>query len=127
MNIAYKHLEAKLRVGELTLAQWLGIFVGAVTALMWALYVSPFGTSITIFTACYIGGLPAAAIFLATMSELDIVLLVRSALRWRREKGRYLPGPGATGDGYVVRADPAARARRDAEPADIDLTVLWEG
>lgn len=128
MNTAYKHLEAKLRVGELTLGQWIGIFVGAITALVWALYVSPFGTSVTIFTACYIGGLPAAAIFLATMSEVDLLLIARSAVRWRRESGRYLAGPGPTRPGYVVRADARAHdpAGDNGKLADLDLEALWE-
>jgi|SRR5215218_1212950 len=128
MNSAYKHLEAKLRVGEFTLGQWLGLFVGAITALTWGFYVSPFGTSITLFTACYIGGLPAAAIFLAAMSEVDIVLIARSAVRWRREEGRFLAGAGPATGGYVVRGETAAeRSHGDAgQLADLDLQALWE-
>lgn len=128
MNQAYKHLEAKLRVGELTVTQWIGLFVGAVTALMWGLYVSPFGTSVTIFSACYIGGVPAAAIFLATMSEVDVLVIARSAIRWRREEGRYLAGPGPATDGYVVRADEQERALQgnNGRLADLDLAALWE-
>lgn len=128
MNSAYKHLEAKLRVGEFTIGQWIGLFVGVTTALVWGMYLSPFGTSITIFSACYIGGLPAAAIFLATISEVDMWLLTRSAFRWRREEGRYLAGPGVPTSGYVVHAD--ARAQRphesDGQLADLDLAALWE-
>lgn len=128
MNTAYKHLEAKLRVGELTLGQWFGLFVGALTALLWALYLSPFGTSITIFSACYIGGLPAAGIFLATISEVDLLLVARAALRWRREEGRYVPGAGPATNGYVVRADADQRRRHasDNQLADLDLAALWE-
>lgn len=128
MNTAYKHLEAKLRVGEFTIGQWLGLFVGVVTALMWGMYLSPFGTSITLFTACYIGGLPAATIFLATMSEVDMMRLVRSALRWRREEGRYLAGAGPSTNGYVVRADEREHdeGRSDGQLAELDLAALWE-
>lgn len=128
MNTAYKHLEAKLRVGEFTIGQWLGLFVGAVTALLWAIYLSPFGTSVTLFSACYIGGLPAAAIFLATMSEIDLLLLVRSAVRWRREEGRYLAGAGPATNGYVVRSDPRERdeGRADGRLDELDLAALWE-
>jgi hypothetical protein len=129
MNSAYKHLEAKLRVGEFTLGQWLGLFFGAITALTWGFYVSPFGTSLTLFSACYVGGLPAAAIFLAAMSEVDVVLIARSAVRWKREEGRYLAGPGPASNGYVVRDDvTAGRAHSDAggQLADLDLQALWE-
>jgi hypothetical protein len=128
VNAAYKHLEAKLRVGELTLGQWAGLVVGAITALVWGFYVSPLGTSLTIFSACYIGGLPAAAIFLATMSEVDMWLLVRSALRWRREEGRYLAGAGRAAGGYVVRADDGGQAPRAhaAQLEELDLEALWD-
>jgi hypothetical protein len=128
MNSAYKHLEAKLRVGEFTLGQWLGLFVGAITALTWGFYVSPFGAYVTLFSACYIGGLPAAAIFLAAMSEVDIVLIARSAVRWRREEGRFLAGPGPATSGYVVRGETAAERshRDDGQLADLDLQALWE-
>jgi hypothetical protein len=128
MNIAYKHLEAKLRIGELTLAQWGGLFLGAITAIVWALYVSPFGTYITIFTACYIGGLPAAAIFLATLSDFDIMVLVRSAIAWRREEGRYVAGPGDEARGYVLAPEPVdeRRLQTGQELTDLDLAALWE-
>jgi hypothetical protein len=128
MNTAYKHLEAKLRVGEFTIGQWMGLFVGAMTALLWGFYISPFGTSITLFTACYIGGLPAAAIFLATMSEVDMLLLARAAVRWRREEGRYLAGAGPATNGYRVRADEDERrnGNHDGRLAELDLAALWE-
>jgi len=128
VNAAYKHLEAKLRVGEFTLGQWAGLVVGAITALVWGFYVSPFGTSLTLFTACYIGGVPAAAIFLATISEVDMWLLVRAAVRWRREEGRYLAGPGRDTGGYVVRADerPHAAPGQATQLEALDLEALWD-
>lgn len=128
MNTAYKHLEAKLRVGEFTIGQWLGLFVGLMTALVWGFYVSPFGTSITLFTAVYLGGLPAAAIFLATVSDVDILLLVRAAIRWRRTEGRYVAGPGSATNGYVVHAGPPERNEdpNDHQLAELDPAALWE-
>jgi hypothetical protein len=128
MNTAYKHLEAKLRIGEFSIGQWLALFVGVMTALIWGMYLSPFGTQITIFTACYIGGLPAAAIFLATMSEIDIVLLVRSAIRWRREEGRYLAGAGDQAHGYALASETVdeRRLHTGQELAELDLDALWE-
>jgi hypothetical protein len=128
MNVAYKHLEAKLRIGELSLGQWLALFVGAITALMWGFYISPFGMSLTIFTACYIGGIPGAAIFLATNSDVDIVLLLRSAVRWRREEGRYVAGSGDARPGYALAADAGeAHATNGSQQlTELDLAALWE-
>jgi hypothetical protein len=128
MHTAYKHLESKLRIGEFTIAQWAALFVGVMTALVWAMYVSPLGMQLTIFTACYIGGLPAAAIFLATLSEVNIVLLVRAAAAWRREEGRYVAGPGHPADGYVLTRAPADERQIDtgARLTELDLAALWE-
>jgi hypothetical protein len=128
MNSAYKHLEAKLRIGELTIGQWAGLFVGAMTALLWGMYGSPFGTTMTIFTSCYLGGLPATLIFLATLSDFDLWLLVRSAVRWRREEGRYLAGPGPAPHGYRVSPEPVDERRLQSgeQIADLDLAALWE-
>lgn len=128
IHVAYKHLEGKLRIGELTVGQWAGLFVGVMIALGWGMYLSPFGTQMTIFTACYIGGIPAAAIFLATLSDLDIVLLLRSAVRWRRVEGRHLAGPGPRTRGYVVVVEPVDEGRRSSgeQLSRLDLETLWE-
>ena len=41
MNVAFKHLEAKLRFGELSIGQWAGILGGVLFALVFAQYLSP--------------------------------------------------------------------------------------
>ena len=43
MNIAFKHLEAKLRFGDLTVGQWAAILAGVLFALVFAQYLSPIG------------------------------------------------------------------------------------
>ena len=126
MNVAYKHLDAKLRISELTIGQWLGLFVATMGAILYATYFSPFGTALTLATAVYVGGLPVAVIIVASFSEFDLWQLVRSAARWRRLDARYLPGPGTASAGYRLTEalEDSRRAERD-RIAQLDLASLW--
>jgi hypothetical protein len=127
VNVAYKHLEARLKIGELTLGQWAGLFCGVMLTIGWGVYLSPLPPMLTLVTAIYLGGVPVAAVFLASFSEFDLWLLAGSALRWRRLDGRFLPGPGAGTPGYRV-SRPADDARHGARERDsaLDLVALWE-
>jgi hypothetical protein len=128
MNVAYKHLDSKLRIADLTVGQWLGVIAGLGIAFVWGFYLSPFGMYVTLMSAIYVGGIPIGATLLASVGEFDLWLLVRSAVRWRREDGRFIPGPGGSSRGYSIREDPhemnAAGARRQL--ADLDPASLWE-
>jgi hypothetical protein len=127
MHVAYKHLDNKLRIAELTLGQWFGVILGAGVAIGWGMYLSPLGTYLTLISSIYLGSLPAGAAILASLSEFDLVLLVRSAIAWRRRDGRMSPGPGASARGYLVRPEPRdASARPDVETPELDLATLWE-
>ncbi len=123
MNAAYRHLEAKTRIGELTLGQWAGILLGVLVAVAFALVLRPFSGYVNLALGIYIGGLPAAAVFLASISEVDVWLIARSALRFHRADGRYLPGGGERARGYTIRTVADARATRAA----LDLGALWDG
>lgn len=70
----------------------------------------------------YIGGLPAAAVFLASISEVDVWLTARSAVRFHRADGRYLPGGGRDARGYTIRTT----ADACSTPLALDLGALWE-
>jgi hypothetical protein len=126
MNSAYKHLDSKLHIGDLTIGQWCGLFAGAITALVYGMYLSPFGHMLTLVSAIYLGGIPIAAVFLASLSEFDFWLLLRSASRWHRHDARFVPGPGAESPGYRLTEAPddARRAERD-RVAELDPTTLW--
>ncbi|MBA2461234.1 MAG: hypothetical protein H0V45_05640, partial [Actinobacteria bacterium] len=65
---------------------------------------------------------------LASVSELDLWLLARSAIRWRRLEGRFLPGPGAPSPGYVLIEPDEERAyeQRRRQVPDLDLASLWK-
>ncbi len=127
MNASYKHLEARLRIGEFTIMQWAALIIGGIVALVWGLYISPLGPELTVFTACYIGGLPAGAVFLAAISEVDALLLIRSAIGWRRSAGRYVGGAGARTRGYNVtptKVEDWASHEDDGLEA-LDPAALW--
>jgi hypothetical protein len=126
VNPAAKHLQAKLRIGELTVMQWLGVGTGVLLAIGWGLYASPFGAYLTLVSSFYLGAIPASAAMLASFSEFDFWLLVRTAHAFRRADGRYLAGPGDSAVGYQLRSD-AVDARRDLDQTlDLDLSTLWD-
>jgi hypothetical protein len=127
VNVAYKHLDSKLRIGELTLSQWFGLAFGVIVAVLYALYLSPFGPMLTMLTAVYIGGVPVSAIFITTFSEFDLLLLIRSAIAWYRRDARYLPGAGITAIGYqLTRPLEEIRLAERTAAAQLDLDTLWE-
>jgi hypothetical protein len=127
MNVAFKHLESKLRFGELTIGQWAGVLVGVLFAFAWAQYLSPIGGLAGAVIGIYLGAIPASAAFFASLSEFDLWGLIAAALRWRRHEGRYMAGPGSSARGYVLISDshnaPGARPDSSCEP---DLEALWQ-
>jgi hypothetical protein len=128
MNLAYKHLDSRLRIAELSISQWIAILAGAGIAVIWGLYVSPFGSSLTLVSAVYVGALPAGAAILASSTEFDLWLLLRSALGWRRADGRYARGPGDRAFGYALHetAEEIALQQRRQDAIELDLESLWK-
>lgn len=127
MHPSYKHLEEKIRVGDLTLWQWGGVLAGITLAMLWGFYLSPFGALVTLFSAVYLAGLPALAALLAGLTEFDFIGLVRNAWRWWRSPGRYLPGCGdELPKGYVVVAEDRDRRGPNQEIEPPSLEALWE-
>ena len=128
MNVAYKHLESRLKIGEFTVIQWAGFFAGVMAALMWAMYLSPFGAYVTLITSVYLGGVPAGAAFLASISDFDLWLHLKAVVRHRRMVGRYVPGAGQVAGGYVLIADTSEQlvSAAQAPDPDLDLAELWQ-
>ena len=58
MNVAFKHLEAKLRFGELSIGQWASILAGVLFALGFAQYLSPVGGLAGVILGVYLGAIP---------------------------------------------------------------------
>lgn len=123
MNATYKHLDAKLRIAELTVGQWLAVLIGVMLAIVVGLYIRPGGAAFTLFISVYLGGVPVAAVFVASMSDFNVWLLLRAAAEWRRRDGRFLPGPGEPTSGYRVSVTP--ESGDGVWPEQFDLHGLW--
>jgi hypothetical protein len=127
MNIAYKHLDSKLKIADLTIGQWMAALAGLVLASVWGFSVSPFGSYLTLASAIYLGAIPVGAALLASYAEFDLWLLVRAAISWRRLEGQFLPGPGGSASGYVIgeQDEDPKRAPR-GEAFQLDMGALWD-
>jgi hypothetical protein len=126
MNPAYRYLEHKLRIGELTIAQWIAIALGVFGAGVWASQISPFGGWVTAFTASYIAMVPAALAFVLGATGMDVKYELRHFVRWHRTPGRFLPGPGPATDGYSLFTDITEGRRAARETPDLDYAQLWD-
>jgi hypothetical protein len=125
MNVAYKHLDAKLRIAELTIGQWVGVALGLCIGLGWGFFLSPFGTYLTLFSAIYLAAIPCGGVLGSALYEIDLFLVVRSALRWRRLDGRFVAGAGTTASGYRVLPAPVDPAAQRGAPPELELEDLW--
>ena len=127
-NPTYKHLDAKLRLGGLRLAQWLQLALAGGFAVIFGMYLSPLPPGPTIALSVFAGGLPVAASFAAQGLEFSVFAFLRALARWARSPRRYLPGPGATAAGYVVHPAPRGSDRegRTEEIAASRIAELWD-
>ena len=126
MNVAFKHLEAKLRFGELTIGQWVAVVAGVLFGLGFAQYLSPVGGMWGMVVGIYLGAIPASAAFFASLSEFDLAGLVVAAVRRRRQPARYLPGAGRAAQGYQLAPDDARSAGGPTAADELDLEALWD-
>jgi hypothetical protein len=127
MNPAYKHLSDRMRIAELTIPQIVGLSCGFLCGLVFALYVSPFGAYPTLFLSIYIATIPAGAVLLASTTEFDVWLFLRACVRDRLSEGRYVPGPGPDGEGYVIEGDHDGQRRGvDEDTQARDLEAIWD-
>src|SRR5829696_1940911 len=104
----YKHLEARLRLGAFSLGQWGQITAAGVAAAVFAGYLSPFSTQVTIFVSVVGAGLPVAVSYGAMGLEFSVAQFARAAWRYWREPRRFLAGGGRPSLGYVVFAETLA-------------------
>ena len=127
MNLAFKHLEAKLRFGELTVGQWAAVLGGLLFGLLFAQYLSPVGGVGGLVAGLYLGAIPASAAFFASLSEFDLGGLLAAAIRGRRQPARYLPGGGHGAHGYrlLTDGDPSTTAT-SRDLGHLELDALWD-
>jgi len=128
MNPAYKHLEEPLKIGDFTLTQIAAFLIAAMVAMLWGFVISPLPPMLSLFTAIYIGGLPAMAVLMASTTDFDAIRMVRSFYRFQRRPGRFLAGAGKVKAGYVVIA-PSKETKATRKPADeaaLIVEALWQ-
>lgn len=101
----YKHLEAKLRLGTLSLGQWVQITAAGTAAAVFGIYVSPLPTTATIFVSIVGAGMPVALSYGSMGLEFSVAAFAAAAWRYWRRPRHYLPGPGGAAAGYVVVAE----------------------
>ena len=127
MNPAYRHIEEPVRIGEFTLPQLGGLIFCGLIAVLWAFALSPFGPMLTLASAVYVAGLPAAAVFMASTTDFDAMRAIKGFLRFQRLPGAFRSGPGEVRPGYVVVPKPDKRAARENVDRDRPLAIegLW--
>lgn len=124
MNPAPAHLESKLRFLDLTVGQIAALFFGVLLGMVWAKFLCPFGGMLAAMSGVYVAALPSLPVIFASQTDFDLWLIVRGAVRWRRQEGRFVPGPGDTGAGY--RTEDLDASRDDSHVLDLNLQALWE-
>jgi hypothetical protein len=126
MNIAFKHLEAKLRFGDLSIGQWAAILGGVLFAVVFAQYLSPVGGLGAAILGVYLGAIPASAAFFASLSEFDLWGLIAAAVRWRRAAGPHVAGGGDTARGYVLVVEATQGTGVGWGAPELDVGALWD-
>ena len=121
---AYKQLEAKTRIGELTLGQWVGVIAGVLFALVVIAWLRPFAMYENLVLGVYLGGIPVTIALVVSVGQFDVWLLLRAAWRWWRSDGRYTAGPGSAARGYEISG--GERPEGDAVAAPVDVQLLWD-
>jgi hypothetical protein len=125
VNPAPAHLEAKLRFGwDFTVGQIAAMVGGILIGFAWANWLSPIHGIGAAVTGVYIGGLPVAAGFIASQTEFDLGAVVFSAVRWRRDEGRFVAGAGAC-TGYMMASEQDERSGDHERLAVLDSELLW--
>jgi hypothetical protein len=126
---AYQTLDARLRLGQLTVAQVAQITAGVFIALGYGVYLSPFSTGLTVMTAPLVPGLPMALAYGAQYRDFDALDFCRAVLRYSLSARRYLPGPGRVPSaGYLVERprEPGVGSERQAAAPAGRLEELWD-
>lgn len=125
VNPAYKHLRARLRIGDLTVGQLVALFCGFMGGLVWALYLSPFSPYLTLFISIYLACIPAGSVLLASSTEFDLWLYLRACVRDALTDGRYMAGPGAPTAGYAIDPDTDGAGGQRRSAGRLDLEDIW--
>jgi len=129
MNPAYKHLQDKLKLGEFTIVQWVGLILSVLTMILFGSVVCPnigIHGKVSLVLSIYVGFICGGPIIASGYFEVNLLKLLSAILAWKRTPSRYRPGPGENFTGYVIEVDPQTQReeRRSAMPP-LDLARLW--
>jgi hypothetical protein len=122
----YKHLEAKLRLGSLSLGQWVQIALAGTAAAVFGVYVSPLPASATVFVSIVAAGMPVAVSYGAMGLDFSVADFARAAWRYWRSPRRYVSGAGQLSRGYVVHIEQPVSTPESRGPRLADQEALWD-
>jgi len=125
VNAAPSHLESKLRFWDFTVGQIAAAFAGMLIGFIWARFLCPVSGMWAALSGTYVAALPVVPVFVASQTEFDLWGLISSAVRWRRLAGRYVPGAGPTGDGYLITTEGHEEVPATTD-GSLDVHALWE-
>ena len=129
-NETYKHLEDPMRLSGLTLGQWGGLAASALVAIIFALYVSPLPSGITITLSLFVAGLPLALPYAVSGFDMAMSETLGAVYRWARGPRHYLPAAIEADSGYLVVRAPddtghCVRPSEDIAAARRQLEEVW--
>lgn len=121
----YKHLQDPEQIlWGLTLRQLAAVLLGVLAAIVFASWLSPLPTQLTLIFTIVIAGLPVVLSTVASSGDLAPWSAVRAVWRWFRSPRSYVPGANPC-TGYAVlppigrerpaRTQPAAGERPSLE------------
>ena len=127
MNVAFKHLEAKLRFGELSIGQWAAILGGVLFALVFAQYLSPVGGLAAVDHRRLPRRDPGQRGVLGQPERVRPVGAARrGAALAAQSTGRYVPGAGETRARLRAARRRAGRARGERTSRPSTSASLWD-
>jgi hypothetical protein len=128
LHPTYKHLEDRIRLAGLSLAQWVQLFACALAAYGLA-QLLPLPGSWSLSVAISVCGLPAACAIAFQQAEFDVRRWLLDALRFPARRGAFRPGLGELSDvaGYRLAPDETYSGLGSGDrEAGIDVEALWD-
>lgn len=128
----YKHLEDPLRLGPLTVRDWLALLAATFASIVFGVYVSPLPELLTISICILLAGAPVALSYaISGFDDLSFTVAIGSLYRWARGDKHYLPGGGFPVAGYQVTQHETehkhtARPQDDLAAAVRRLEGAWD-
>jgi hypothetical protein len=120
VHTTYKHLEDRIRLGGLTLGQWIQLLVCGLAAYALSTLL-PLPGSWSVSVAVTVCGLPAAGAIAFMSADFDVLAWGRAGVRWWRSPKRF----AGTARVYGTVGDMPASGRSASVPA-FDVECVWD-